>query len=250
MKKIKWLLILTLAIGLITILAKPILLYREQMDSTLSLKNSDWGDFGSFIGGVYGSLLSSITLLVIIITSYITNSINNEQVRLLRNEQHFSNFSKLLEYLQHNYIKYYNSSDGVKNIHDFYKRFEVWLAISVIGTGYDEELSVKENLFNNATKRFSENEQYEDLFLKEAKLFKCIIGIIENSPSELSDAMKIIFETTFSETERFSLSTYTYAHYPETRAFLKSWVSLTIVPPQSIIQAKQNLKLNERKWID
>ncbi|WP_337055524.1 hypothetical protein [Serratia marcescens] len=250
MKKIKWLLILTLTIVLITILAKPILLYREQMDSTLSLKNSDWGDFGSFIGGVYGSLLSSITLLVIIITSYITNSINNEQVRLLRNEQHFSNFSKLLEHLQHSYIKFYNSSDGVKSIHDFYKRFEVWLAISVIGTGYDEELTVKENLFNNAIKRFSENEQYKDLFLKEAKLFKCIIEVIEKSPSELSDAMKIIFETTLSETERFSLSTYTYAHYPETRAFLKSWVSLTIVPPQSVAQAKQNLKLNERKWID
>ncbi|QIX78380.1 hypothetical protein [Serratia marcescens] len=250
MKKIKWLLILILAIVSITILAKPILLYREQMDSTLSLKNSDWGDFGSFIGGVYGSLLSSITLLVIIITSYITNSINNEQVRLLRNEQHFSNFSKLLEHLKHNYIKFYNSSDGVSNIHNFYKRFEGWLAISVISIDYDEELTIGENLFNNATKRFSENEQYKDLLLKEAKLFKCIIGVIESSPSELSDAMKVIFETTFSEAERFSLSTYTYAHYPETRAFLKSWVSLAIVPPQSVVQAKHHLKLNERTWID
>lgn len=251
MKIIKWLSIVIFTIAILFLLAKPILLYREYMDSSFSLKNSDWGAFGSFIGGTYGSLLSSITLLVIIITSYKTNTINNKQLTLLRNEQHFSNFSNLLEHLKKNYITTYNGISGRNDIRNFYHRLEVWLSISIMQKeNYDSNLAIEENLINSAVERFSDNVEEKDLFLKEAKLFKCIIDVIKNSPSELADAMKVIFEHTFSETERFSLSTYTYAHFPETRAFLKSWQSLTIVPPACLVQAKINLELNNITWKD
>ncbi|QHM93306.1 hypothetical protein [Kosakonia sacchari] len=247
MKVIKWLLISILTIFFLILLAKPINLYREHMDAAFSLKNSDWGDFGSFIGGVYGSIFSSITLVVVLITSYKTNKASKEQLMLIKNEQHFTNFSKLLEHLKANYITTYNGIGGKNSIEDFYKRLEVWLGLA-IKENYNKNLTLKENLISYAIIRFETNPEEQDLFKKEAKLFKCIIDVIQKSPGELADAMKVIFENTFSETERFSLSTYTHAHYPKTRAFLLNWPSLTIVPPASYVQAQLNLEINKIEW--
>lgn len=212
------------------------------MDSSLSLKNSDWGDFGSFVGGVYGSIISSITLLVVLWSSYKTNKASNEQLVILRNERIFNEFSDVLNHLKNNYTKFYKNLNGSNSIDALYRHIEIWLAISVI-TYYDKNLSIKTNLKNNAVLKFQEGYD-KDALLKEAKLFIVILHIIEKAPNDISDAMKVIFENTFSDEARFSLEHFTRAHHPNVEGILNNWPSLSDVPKAAVENAFTNLKLN------
>ncbi|EGG9436158.1 hypothetical protein HG772_002903 [Salmonella enterica] len=224
------------------LLITPIYMYKTHMDSSLSLKNSDWGDFGSFIGGVYGSIISSITLLVVLWSSYKTNKTSNEQLVILRNERVFNEFSEILNHLKNNYTKFYNNHNGSNSITALYRHIEVWLGISVIHY-YDNNLSVERNLKNNAVLKFQEGYD-KDALIKEAKLFIVILNIIEKAPKDISDAMKVIFENTFSDEARFSLEHFTRAHHPNVVGMLNNWPSLSDVPKAAIENASNNLKLN------
>ncbi|MDS0979494.1 hypothetical protein OSC12_24940 [Citrobacter portucalensis] len=224
------------------LLLTPIYMYKTHMDSSLSLKNSDWGDFGSFIGGVYGSIASSITLLVVLWSSYKTNKTSSEQLTILRNERAFNEFSDILNHLKINYTKTYNNYDGLNTIESLYKHLEVWLGISVI-TYYNNTITIEKNLKNNAVLKFKEGYD-KDALLKETKLFVVILNIIEKAPKDISDAMKVIFENTFSNDVRFSLEHSTRAHHPNVDSILNNWPSLSDVPKKAIDNALTNLKLN------
>ncbi|ECD6986369.1 hypothetical protein FEI68_10160 [Salmonella enterica subsp. enterica serovar Javiana] len=227
---------------ILILLFTPIYMYKTHMDSSLSLKNSDWGDFGSFIGGVYGSIFSSITLLVVLWSSYKTNKTSNEQLTILRNERVFNEFSEILNHLKTNYTKFYNNYDGSNTIESLYRHIEVWLGISVI-TYYNNTISIEKNLKNNAVLKFQEGYD-KDALLKETKLFVVILNIIEKAPKDISDAMKVIFENTFSNDVRFSLEHSTRAHHPHVDSILNNWPSLSDVPKVAIDNAFTNLKLN------
>lgn len=232
-----------IALVFITILLiTPIYMYKTHMDSSFSLKNSDWGDFGSFFGGVYGSIISSITLLVVIWSSYKTNKASNEQLVILRNERIFNEFSEILNHLKNNYTKFYNNHNGSNSIDALYRHIEVWLGISVISY-YDKNLSIERNLKNNAVLKFKDGYD-KDSLLKEAKLFVVILNIIEKAPNDISDAMKVIFENTFSDEARFSLEHFTRAHHPNVEDILNNWPSLSDVPKAAIENAFTNLQLN------
>lgn len=227
---------------IIIILFTPIYMYKTHMDTSLSLKNSDWGDFGSFIGGVYGSIISSITLLVVLWSSYKTNKTSNEQLVILRNERVFNEFSELLNHLKNNYTKFYNNYNGSNTIAALYRHIEIWLGISVVEY-YDKNLSLERNLKNNAVLKFQEGYDKEAL-IKEAKLLVVILNIIEKAPKDISDAMKVIFENTFSDEVRFSLEHFTRAHHPNVDGILNNWPSLSDVPKAAIENALDNLKQN------
>ncbi|EPT6990266.1 hypothetical protein ACVR2S_002597 [Cronobacter turicensis] len=230
------------SIFVIILLITPISMYATHMDSSLSLKNSDWGDFGSFFGGVYGSIISSITLLVVLWSSYKTNKASNEQLAILRNERIFNEFSEVLNHFKNNYTKFYNNHNGSNSIDDLYRHIEIWLGISVVNH-YDKNLSIERNLKNNAVLKFQEGYD-KDALLKEAKLFVIILHIIEKAPNDISDAMKVIFENTFPDEARFSLEHFTRAHHPNVEGILNNWPSLSDVPKAAIENALTNLKLN------
>lgn len=66
----------------------------------LSKKNEVWGDFGSFISGVYGSIFSFLSLIAVLISLYLTQKNNAEQISILRNEQYTNEFLILLDTLK------------------------------------------------------------------------------------------------------------------------------------------------------
>ncbi len=231
-----------ISIVVVILLFTPIYLYNTHMDSTFSSKNSDWGDFGSFFGGVYGSIVSSITLLVVLWSSYQTNKASNEQLAILRNERIFNEFSDILNHLKINYTRFYNNHNGSNSIEALYRHIEIWLAISVINY-YDKNLSIERNLKNNAVLKFQEGYD-KDALLKEAKLFVVILHIIDKAPNDISNAMKVIFENTFSDEARFSLEHFTRAHHPNVEGILNNWPSLSDVPETAVKNAFTNLKLN------
>lgn len=66
----------------------------------LSPKNEDWGDFGSFISGMYGSVFSFLSLIAVLVSLYLTQKNNREQISILKTEQFTNEFLVLLETLK------------------------------------------------------------------------------------------------------------------------------------------------------
>ncbi|ELJ5765652.1 hypothetical protein RS411_002300 [Enterobacter hormaechei] len=223
----------------------PIVLYALHMGGSLSNKNEDWGDFGSFIGGIYGSFFSSLSLIVVVLAALETYRSNKEQIAISRNDQHYNQFNLLLSNLRSGFPQNYKyGQDEVRSIRGHYRRFEVRLGISVL-TLYDEDIPIEENLKNYANQYYLF--EHQQLFEKEARLFKCIINIIATTSQDLSQAFKIIFENTFTEEERLCLESYTRAHHPDLNPELDKWESLSKVPEEAISNARINLRLNGKE---
>lgn len=58
----------------------PFYVYHKYYKGAFSITNQDWGNFGSFIGGTTGALLSTLSLLVLIYTLHITIKNSKEQL--------------------------------------------------------------------------------------------------------------------------------------------------------------------------
>ncbi|WP_158699940.1 hypothetical protein [Cronobacter dublinensis] len=230
--------LLIIAIALIS----PIVLYALHMGEALSNKNEDWGYFGSFIGGIYGSFFSSLSLIVVVLAALETYRSNKEQIAISRNDQHYNQFNLLVSNLRLGFPQQYKHlHNEVRPLANHYRNFEIRLGISVV-SAYDENISLEDNLRNNANQYYLH--EYQQLFEKEARLFKCIINIIATTSHDLSQAFKIIFENTFTEEERLSLESYTRAHHPDLKQELDKWESLSKISDESISNARINLRLN------
>lgn len=96
MKKIK---ICVLIIFIVVILT-PISIYIVKFQHTFSGKNSDWGSFGSFVGGIYGAFFSGASLVILSITLYQAQKNHNEQISLIASEQKLNKYKALLEDLK------------------------------------------------------------------------------------------------------------------------------------------------------
>ncbi|MEE8783972.1 MAG: hypothetical protein SOI00_06970 [Rahnella inusitata] len=224
-------------------LALPIFLYAIHIGNGLSTKNEDWGNFGSFIGGVYGSFFSSLSLIIVIWAAVESKKSSKEQVNILKNDQHHNQFSMLVSHLKDNFSKTYLDSFKISRpIDTHYYKFRTRLSISVL-TKYDENLALVENLRNYALEYYKM--EHNNIFENESKLFKCILEIINRSSSDLAEAFKVIFEATFDEEQRLSLEFFTRAHYPALCESLDEWPTLSKIPSECLENAKLNIRLNE-----
>ncbi|EJI9870541.1 hypothetical protein ACK1L0_004376 [Salmonella enterica] len=66
----------------------------------LSDKTDDWSNFGSYIGGVTGPLLSFISIILVLRTISLTQKNHEEQIKLISQEQIYTKFNDLCEYLE------------------------------------------------------------------------------------------------------------------------------------------------------
>lgn len=100
-------LLLLPAIGYIASVNKIDFLTSSTKFLNLSTKNEDWGYFGSFISGMYGSIFSFLSLIAVLASLYLTqrNNLltqknNIEQISILKMEQYTNEFLVLLDILK------------------------------------------------------------------------------------------------------------------------------------------------------
>jgi len=67
-----------ISLGLI-LLVVSLFLYFATMPGKLSKNSNDWSNFGSYIGGIIGTILSGINLLILIILTYQTKEQQNHE---------------------------------------------------------------------------------------------------------------------------------------------------------------------------
>lgn len=66
----------------------------------VSNKTGDWSNFGSYLGGVTGPLLSFISIILVLRTISLTQKNHEEQIKLIIQEQTYAKFNDLCEYLE------------------------------------------------------------------------------------------------------------------------------------------------------
>lgn len=67
----------------------PFIVYNVFFSGNLSATNSDWGSFGSFIGGFSSALLSTFSLIILIWTLHMT--MKNSQIQLNKQDENHTN---------------------------------------------------------------------------------------------------------------------------------------------------------------
>lgn len=85
--------------GLVALVATGLWVFTFYSDP-LSHQTSNWSDFGSYIGGVIGPVLSFISIILVLQTIKQTQKNHTEQIRLIRNEHIYSKFTDLSNYLE------------------------------------------------------------------------------------------------------------------------------------------------------
>ncbi len=66
----------------------------------ISSKTDDWSNFGSYLGGVTGPLLSFISVILVLRTISLTQKNHEEQIKLIIQDQTYAKFNDLCEYLE------------------------------------------------------------------------------------------------------------------------------------------------------
>lgn len=157
-------LIITLAMS---ILLLPLLLYVSQFGVSLSNKQSDWSDFGSFLSGIYSPLIALVALFILAIQLLIQREMSKHQhdqafISCARDDINFY-LSKLENHLEKDYegwasIKDYidthfrflaasdlTRQDIIEQIMSFHKEhqyiIDIWLAIYPILKGLEASKS-------------------------------------------------------------------------------------------------------------
>ncbi|WP_460371624.1 hypothetical protein ACOYXF_08810 [Pseudomonas sp. Tul1A2] len=64
---------------IVVVLAVAIFAYRYKFGGDLSANSSDWSNFGSYIGGVFGPLISFVTLLAVLRTVFLQRELLETQ---------------------------------------------------------------------------------------------------------------------------------------------------------------------------
>lgn len=71
--------LITLILICSTIFLFLLFLYFYRFSDGLSKKSYEWGDFGSYVGGIIGTMLSGINLLILIVLTYKTKEEQNHE---------------------------------------------------------------------------------------------------------------------------------------------------------------------------
>jgi uncharacterized membrane protein len=102
--KIKWLMVSVVLLSLLTII-----FYFLNFHNGFSSNPSDWGDFGSYVGGVIGVVFSCVNMFILIIT--LREQIKSHNEERIRNEKEKERMRKEIIIMQINeYISIYKNS--------------------------------------------------------------------------------------------------------------------------------------------
>jgi len=191
----------------------PNTLLPDYLTDRLSLKNDDWGSFGSFLSGTSGAIFSFFGTLAVIWTLIETHRSNEKQINMIRTEQTFSQFNELLKVLE----------GMLKN-----KKFPLVYGEEVNFEGFKNHayavISLKMNfhLMKNPVAR-KENGIYDfafyavfhDIFFKslgdktfkkESAIYTVLLDRIMNSDSSTKEALIAILDAKLNEDYFFFLN--------------------------------------------
>ncbi|WP_413504860.1 hypothetical protein [Serratia grimesii] len=200
-RKQKVILIFLFISALLTILL-PILAYCLNFGwsiKNISGKNADWAAFGSFLGGIYSSIFSFSSVVVLSVTLYLTQKNNKEQIKLIKQEGTIKDFNQLLDELVIKFSSQKKYTLRNMNEENFIYRLDTNISsdINLYPHLNFEQLVEKQIEVNTA-----------GLYDAEANLMIRLDSTISMLPENLHDTYKALFNSKISNDRRFLLKNY------------------------------------------
>lgn len=175
----------------------------------LSAKNADWGDFGSFISGMYGSIFSFLSLIAVLVSLYLTQKNNKEQVSILKTEQYTNEFLILLETLKKTLTeKTYDVPNIDKNFESFAMQIYFIVGIAMQKDSFINETNIDEYALSYTSDVIQK--KGKDSFEREYPLMSEIILRIKLANETQSMAYLAILKSQISNDVIFLLCAYMY----------------------------------------
>ncbi|MBN5405209.1 hypothetical protein JY536_03010 [Serratia marcescens] len=178
----------------------PVITYWVNFGGELSNKNSDWAAFGSFIGGVYSSIFSFASVLVLSVTLYLTQKNNKEQAQLLRLEITTKEFNLLLDELFINLATKEYPRYGKED--DFFKYMANDIIDYITDDGAKDYFEAAEMLLKDKCNGFYENE---------SRILMRLDTTLKMLPDYAQEHYLIILYSRISNDRRFWLKCYVKA---------------------------------------
>ena len=203
---------------LIALIIFPLLMYRYHFNpdikpdwfpyfANLSKSNGDWGDFGSYLSGLYSSIFSFLSLLAVLYSLRETQKFNTNQTALLKSEQFTNEFMLLLntltKLLSEKKYPAPNSSDD--NGYKFFKENLYKQAASIIQQSKNVNRS-NYKIFGMSEVGMRLTQRYVWLYEKEAPIYAAIISRINQSEIIQANAYKAILLASTDNDTRYMLT--------------------------------------------
>lgn len=175
----------------------------------LSTKNEDWGSFGSFISGMYGSIFSFLSLVAVLASLYFTQKNNREQVSILKTEQYTSEFLVLLDTLKKSLSE---KKYDVLNIDKSFDSFAPQIYF-LVGIAMQENYSIDETNIDKYALSYTSGalqKREKDVFEREYPLMSEIILRIKIANETQSMTYLAILKSQLSNDVIFMLCAFMY----------------------------------------
>ncbi len=228
-----------------SLIAAPIILYTVSIGGGFSHKNEDWGDFGSYIGGIYSVMFSAASLIAVLYSMQKTQKNHREQIKILNNEQTINELQILLNQLKKStenkvFIGYNGNPISHKDL---------------FGKCNSEiKRKIRTNLKNKSSDRYMKTAMsyltyyHPANFREEAKLAHAILIRIDNASPTLADAYKVIFENTIDNNWRFFIEAQLRRDDKISIEMLNNWRSFSQVPLEQFDCVAFHVPPNADEW--
>lgn len=102
-----------LIMAIVTIIITSVFWLTFFHNLPISKNTGDWSNFGSYMGGVTGPLLSFISIILVLQTLKQTQKNHSEQIKLIQNEHIYKKFSDLIVFLENTINKSWISNENL-----------------------------------------------------------------------------------------------------------------------------------------
>lgn len=217
-----------IGILLFFIAISPILSYGLKFGfniKNISGQNANWAAFGSFIGGIYSSIFSFASVLILSITLYLTRENNKEQIRLIKQESTIKDFNLLVEQLLNHFSSPKKYTLRIRDEENFLHKFDADIRsnLNIYQTSSFEDI-VEQHIRTHTN----------GLYNEEANIMINLASIFEMIPDDLRSVYKTVFNSKISNDRRFLLKTYMKT--------FKFDISNTFIDKSDFCETPQNLR--------
>ncbi|VAG10208.1 hypothetical protein [Enterobacter hormaechei] len=200
----------------------PLYLYFKTFHYALSADQNVWAGFGSYIGGVYGPLVTIISVIVLVITVIEINQSNKINITESKNSNHINGIVTLCEILD----KRIDKNPLIPN-----RNYQFNFLNNIIRRKIADDDSLKEyDIWKESIRKFNNDEL--PFFENESKIMEEILLRINSSETlELKERAKSIFYGIIPNDERFWLECYMHRFKSqELGPLIPSWGTFSRVP--------------------
>lgn len=217
---------------ILIIITLPTIIYFFKFHSGLSSDFNKWSAFGSYIGGVYGPLLSFLSLLILAWTLFQMKSSqkqDREQFTLQINEQKRQQNIDDIIMLTKMIRDAFGNNPLVENIKLYPSAFKKEIHLACYNRQYNDPVSTIADIWDVAYTIMKKDRYFDSEVHILGEVLKRLFKL---SNIEDQKTAKVILKGLIPQDQRFLLKCYAAAHHPQAQKYIARWPDFCHTPPE------------------